>query len=408
MASEVQFLVGVIDTPGSIGPMVVETDDQPQALLFFGTNFTAYDTVVTTDGLGLFRGMCGPKWDTRELVQNAASFIGTPAGNAHSMQNHAIHILDTSGGATILYEADVTSIDPESFTLNWTVAASGYKVVWVGVIGIENDAIAAGVGMTDGTAYDVGFKAGAGIIHGGWSGPDAVGTTRTQEWYGGGSYPGTNDLNWSGCGATNFCFPTSNSAQYLCELFQSNPTIIVTSGAHFTGPFLTSSNIKAYPSGTTDFVFAGDVENGGMWLTWDDEDARCFIFSPADADEATNTKTGLPFAPGLLLGYTISDEPDGQGTGGRGGLGLSVVHDDLQWCATIDGKTAQGGFQSLRYGFCDRVNVGVHAGEVELTEDGFILTTKEASVSNDTVVWHAFGHPRPRWRPQIYRLVRSL
>jgi hypothetical protein len=87
---------------------------------------------------------------------------------------------------------------------------------------------------------------------------------------------------------------------------------------------------------------------------------------------------------------------------------MSVVTPDFQWCATVDGKSSQGAFQSFQRGFADRVSgASVHAGTIELTDDGFVMTTEEDDLTPVSTVWHAFGHPQRvlKWIPQIYRRI---
>lgn len=401
--------VGTLTVPASTGSVATTgLGGEPKAVFFWGTNWLTEDAAQTGNGLGLFRGMFAPKWDALgTLLQNAACVVATPSGNAHSNQNNAIRMLNTGGGTTALYVANGTSLDADGFTLNWTTAAAGgYKVVYAALMDVTN--VGARVGLFNGTAISLGWKAGASLLHGAWAGP-IDGSDRTQEFYGGGAYPGTTNTNWEGAGASIFTFPTSNSAQYNNELDNFTPHTKVTAGGHFSGPFLVASNIVCFPSGggaLHSLTIGGDTNDGGMVVAWDDEDSRTRRNTPATSQGGTTTQTGIPFEPGLLVGYTISDEPDGQGTGGRGAIGLSVVADGFQWCATVDGKSSQGAFQSFQRGFADVVNgTSVHAGTVELTEDGYILTTEEDDVAAKPVVFHIFGHPLREflWIPQIYR-----
>ncbi len=118
--------------------------------------------------------------------------------------------------------------------------------------------------------------------------------------------------------------------------------------------------------------------------------------------------SGLPFPPGLVLGYSLSDEPPGQSSGSaRGAVGFSVITPDFQWSALVDGFD-RGAFQSFQRGMSDVVhNTSVHAGTVALTADGFVVTTEEDDVSPQPWNWHAFGHPTKSflWTPHIYRVV---
>lgn len=87
-------------------------------------------------------------------------------------------------------------------------------------------------------------------------------------------------------------------------------------------------------------------------------------------------------------------------------MGFAVVTPDFQWSACVDVYSAAGAWQSFQRGFVTAVNGNnVNAGEVELTDDGFVMTTKVNAASATNWLWHAFGHPRPRspWIPQMSR-----
>jgi hypothetical protein len=419
VASLATWKVETITVPSGTGSVAYSFPSwggkTPKALLFYGTNWLTEDAAVTSNGSGVFRGMAAPKWDALGTILNsAASVVSAPSGNAHHLSNsHCTNQLDTSGGLTFRHGAICTAIVPDGFTLNWdSVTAGGYKVIVVALFDVDN---AVGViTMYDGTVRNLGFKAGASILHGAWGGTDIGGADRTQEFYGSAAYRGGNSAAWSvAAGVGVLCFPTSSSGQYVNEIGGSQPPhVYIITGGHFTGPFLVTSNIIAYPTGSpsagNSFLIGGDSFDGGMVVIFDDEDTEAFRLTPAQAAAATATKTGLPFAPGLLLGYTISDEPPGQGTGARGAIGFGVVTPDFQWCATVDGKSAQGAFQSFQRGIADTVNgSSVHAASIELTDDGFVATTEEAATTTHGVSWHAFGHPdvRPRWLPGIYRRI---
>lgn len=406
---DVTWRVGTITTPASGNVAVTGLGGTPKAVFFFGTNWTTEDSAITTNGSGMFRGMAAPEYDSPgTILQNAATICMTPAGNAHYEFDAAIWQLGTSGAAAdIVYSAAFTSFDADGFTVAFDAGGSGYKIVYVAMM--EAEECGAFIGTYNNT-ITLGWKAGASLLHGAWSGPTVSGDDRTQEFYGGGAYPTTTNTNWFGAGLTAMTFPLSGSAQYVNEIPNDPPHIRVATGGHFTGPFLVTSNIIAYPDyagSINDFVIGGDSQDGGMVVIWDDEDSQTGNNTPATSQGNTTTVTGLPFEPGLLITYTISDEPSGQGTGGRGAAGMSVVTPKFQWCATIDGHSSQGAFQSFQRGFADVVNgSSVHAGTVELTDDGFIMTTEEDDVSPVPIVWHAFGHPLSGvWIPQIYRRV---
>lgn len=412
---EASWKATTITVPGSTGSVAYTpagwAGKTPKLLLFFGTNWGTYDAAITSNGAGLFRGMAAPRYTDAALIQSGACCVSTPAGNAHHLSNsHCINMLNTGGGLTFTYTAICTALSSGGFTLNWdTVTGAGSTVIVVALFDVDN--VGATIQMYNST-ISLGWRPDATILHGAWGSTDIGGSDRTQEFYGGAAYPLVRPpgVSYTASGVTAFCFPTAPSGQYVNELGGGQPPhIYIVSGGHFTGPFLVTSNIVVYPTGTgeTDLVVGGDAEDGGMVVAFDDTDNWAGFVDPATSVGGTSAKTGLLFAPALLLGYTLSNEPDGQGTGSRGGVGLSVVTPDMQWCATIDGGPDgnQGAYQSLQRGFCDAVSgTNVHAGTVELTSDGFVLTTDLNNTTKDTQTWHAFGHAKkPMWIPQMSR-----
>lgn len=409
--SKATWRVGTITVPSGASTVSVtglKGNDGlgPKAVLFYGTNWLTEDTVVATSGLGMFRGMAGPRYSDAALIQNAA-FI-TPPGNAHAIDNYGILALDTSGvGTNILYRATV-SITSDGFNAAFDTGVSGgYKVVYVALM----DAVDVGsfVGTTTQANLAFGFKAGASLHHGAWAGPSVTGNDRTQEWYGGGSYPGVS--GWEAAWLDALCFPTSSSGQTYNEIAANqNPTVISATGMKFTGPFLTPSNLFMHPTGAglTGMRFQGEAEDGGMIVAWDDPASTTGANTPASSNGGTVTVTGFSFEPGLLLGYTLGDLSSGGSTGGFGGAGFFVVTPDFQWAAILCGSVAPGAFQSFQRGFADHVKGSlsqIHAGTVELTTDGFVMTTVEDSVGASQTVWQAFGHPlKASWIPKLYRI----
>lgn len=405
----VTWRIGVISVPGSPSSGAVTTlDGRPKAVIFYGTNWTTEDAVVTSTGVGMFRGMVGPKWDDASLVQNAACIV--PPGDAHVEDNYAILQLDTSGlGSGILYRATVDSIDSNGFSYTFDVASGGgYKIIYLALMDDDTGVSIGSRTATLSTSFPIGFKAGASLYHGAWAGPVIDGDTRTQEFYGGGAYRTNGHAAWKAAWLTAFCFPTSSSGQTYNEINADfDPTILSATGGHFTGPFLITSNLKFHPSGTyfDEFTQSGDSADGGMVLAWSDPDSDTRFMTPAASVAGTTVISGIPFEPGLLLGYTISDLSRGGGTGGLGAAGFSIATPDFQWCAVVDGSGTRGAFQSFQRGFCDTVDgAGIHAGTIEITDDGWIATTTEADVSQHLTTWQAFGHPRlAQWIPHIYR-----
>lgn len=409
-AGDAHWKTGVMTVPASTGVVAYTgLGGTPKALFFFGTNWLTEDASETSSGLGMFRGMASPKWDDPGTIVQNGAFVGPP-GDQHVMDNSPIRALTSAGTATNLYAAGVDSFDADGFSLNWVLAAAGgYKVIYVALMDVTE--VGGYIGEADTLAF--GWKAGAAMLHGAWAGPVVFAGDRSQEFYGSAAYPGTSSLDWMSAGLTAYTFPSAaGSGQRNLFLTDGDPTTAVAQGGRFIGPFLTASNVLMYPSGgtLTDFTYdPQSIDNAGMVVAWSDEANATGSLTPAASAAGTATVSGLTFEPGLVIGYSISDEPTGQVSGAppRGAVGFSAVTRDFQWAALADGAASGiGSFQSLQRGFVDTVSGSdVHAGTIELTADGFILTTVEDSASPSPWVWHAFGHPSPTmmWTPNLYR-----
>lgn len=409
----VKWKAGTLNVPGSPGSVsVTGLGGQPSAVFFFGTNWTAEDSVELSAGTGMFRGHAAPKWDDPgTIVQSAAT--ATPPGNQHAMQNVAILMHTTGGSGTNLYGATFSSFDSDGFTVNFfTASGGGYKVVYVALMNAGNVGGYTGTGTTLG----LGWKAGASMLHGAWAGSVVGGNDRTQEFYGGGAYPGHSHLDWRAAGQTVYSFPTSASSQFEIKAVSGRPDVRVTNSATFVGPFISAGVVKAYPDylgDLTDFVLQSTASgtDGLSVVIWDDEDSMAGVLTPATAVSGTATVSGLDFEPGLVVGYCVSNEPQSTNSDGgawRGAMGFTVATKDFQWSALVDGSPAQGAYQSFTNGFTDLVSgatSGVLAGTVELTEDGFVLTTQVTTGTGQVWAWHAFGHPLVEimWVPNFYR-----
>lgn len=401
--------VGTFTIPGSTGNIAVTgLGGTPAAVFFFGTNFLTEDTAVTTAHLGIGRGMAAPKWDDPGTIIQYFSYAA-PSGDCFNVGDTGCMLaMDTSGTATNLYALSFTSFDADGFTVFSAIAAAGgYQVVWVALMDVSD------IGAYKGTDSNIalGWKAGAAMAMGSHSGNiNAATSDTTANWYAGGAYPGSSSINWEGAGLAALTFPPSSGAQYNIGVFDDNPAIAITQTGAFVGPFLSPQDVLAYPNGVgnTDFQFTPTTANFGAVVVWEDEDTRTGRLTPDDTQGGTVTVSGLPFRPGLVIGYSISDEPQGLGTGGRGALGFSVATPTFQWTALCDGSSNQGSFQSFQRGMSSVVNgTDILAGTVTLTSDGFIVTTEEDTASPADWVWHVFGHPDRilKWIPHIYRRI---
>jgi len=407
--------VGVINVPGSTGSVAYTgLGGTPGAVFFYGSNWLTEDTAVTTSGTGLFRGMAALKYDDPgTIIQNACGVL--PVSGGYLIDNHAVDI--RTPGALPLYRADLTSFDADGFTLNWLVAPGSYKVIYVALMDITN----VGAGTTSAGSFNdsLGWKAGAMLLHGNWGTLSATDTNRNQQFFGGAAYPGTvGGGSWFGAGLTAFSFPASANQQYNADIYNQAPGTVIAQSGNFIGPSLTTQNVTAIPTGVglQDLTLTTNLsDNQAVFVAWDDEDSTTEDLVPGTTTGDTVTVTGLPFEPGLVIGYSIGDEPPGQGSsdpsGARGALGFSVITPSFQWTALVDDVNSRGSYQSFQRGVVAAASgTSFHASTVTLTDDGFIVETEEDDVAPHRWVWHAFGHPRKAfmWIPHIYRRVMDF
>lgn len=401
---------GIITVPGSTGTLAVTgLGGTPAAVFVFGTNFATEDSAITTGGsTGVFRGMCAPQWDNPGSFHQLSNFV-SPAGDQSRITSGFVNSLTTAGtGSAVDVVAGVNSFDADGFTLGFTTVASR-RFAWVALMDIQNVGAYAGSTAT----ISPGWKAGSSLISGSWKGPDYTSGDEAGQWYGGAAYPGpVGGSNWFGAGLSASGYGPAHLNQWDIGIFNLAPAIKIAGGTHFIGPFVVGDNIKAYPSGAslTDFTVDTGSTNGGMFVFWDDEDSQTGRLTPGQNTGDTVTVSGLPFAPGLVIGYSIADEPQSGGSGSpvRGAVGMSAATADLQWAAMVNANT-RGSYQSFQRGFVDHCDgTSVHAGTIELTLDGFVLTTEEDDLTAQSWVWHAFGHPDRvnAWIPHIYRRER--
>lgn len=382
---------GTITVPSSPGDVDVLLDGRPQLVIFFGTNFTTEDTLITASGQALFRGYAAPMWDDPSTIFQVGQCVA-PAGVAYRHALSAVTALDPTTAAAI-FEADCSFLT-SGFRLSFTTAAAGgYLVSYVAVWGMDN---CAAIGQGPQTV-PLGWVANAAIVQGAnvdipFSNPGrsfgSFGSMRTDH----------------GAFAAFACYPGSASAQYFMDLDVTvafGGPLICGECNGFLGPFMIADWLYAYASGT-DFITANaaGVVNAVAFQC----DASNNAFSAPGLNVGDIVTINPGFTPNLVLFYTISNEPTGLGIGGRGAMGLGMLTDSDQWACTINGTT-YGAWLSRDACVVDQVNTGgAHVARGDIIPNGFTLETTEAGLGNASIIWHAFGFPEgASWMPHIYR-----
>ena len=392
---------GIINVPAGAGSVHVDTDDVPAVVVLMGANWLIEDAPLVAAGPTWFRGIAARKWDDPGTILQNASAVKI-LGDAHWTDNHAVIQLDDGGSIGLRYRADISAMDATGFTLSFDTGASGYKIVYAVLTDVEHAGAFVGAAAT---TLALGWRAEACLLQGAWAGPSISGTDRTQEFFGGGAFP--LDEGATGAGTAIMCFPTApGGGQYVEDLDNLDPASVIATGGHFTGPFLITSNIHATPTGTGElsFTFSGDSEDGGIVAMWSNNQSRTGRTQPGTVAGDQAVVSGLPFAPALILGYAIGHTARGQGSAAplHGHGGISLVSEETQWSCLVDVNPVQ----SFQRGFIDNADspTSWHAGTVELTGDGFIMTTVEDSATPQNWVWHAFGEEIEA--PGFFRVIK--
>lgn len=384
------YVAGEITVPAGGGPVTVDTP--ADAVVFFGTNFTAVDTIVTTTGTGIFMGWAGPDIlnPTSAIRQGAISIV--PDGKAYVADEAAILCADSSATGTTLYRAMVTDLGNETFTVDFTQGASGgYKVYYLAISELDH---CVATGHTGSQTVNVGWKA-LSVLGQSYFGPqtppDSSQGRNTGTW--GGSCHAFSTPTWGWLAAHSF--PTSQSGQGISETFASSggtPRCGVP--VHFTGPFMITGLLNGRPTGTggLSLITGTDPANYGWWLAWEGASQWRGLSIPASAvdSEVATTFTQLEGVEALIT-FTSSDAPQGQAGNAGGAAGFSFATEGFQCCAIVDAMGSRGAFQSNTKGWASQVDgTQVRAGEVEFDGNQAILRTLDGGAINGSLVGMGF------------------
>lgn len=391
--------------PSGGGTVVI--DAPAQAIIFFGTNFTAVDTIVTSTGTGIFFGMAAPNADNPGIIDQHGIGI-VPDGDAWCADNLAIIAPHPDGSGATLFKAEVTSLG-DTVTLNFTQGASGgYRVYYLAIDEFDH-AVAFGAG-TSGLTKSLGWKAYTavqGSVIGSSLGVGSDNNYHGATW-GGGSYFPDNDLSWTWGWLSAYSFPTSISGQGLSDIGAgSGSDGRIGLGTHFTGPFLTPGAVTGKPVGVDrhDFFYSPDVANYGHVLVWDGV-SQFKIFSipgSTPGDQAITTFTQLEAVEAILT-FTLSNAPQGLNNNAGGAAGFCVATEDFQACALVDAMDSRGAYQSNTKGWISFVDASsVRAGTVTFDSNDVILETVDGGSIAGTLVGLGFVDVDPN--PGFFRLV---
>lgn len=403
------FKGGWFTVPGSTGNFsVTGVGFQPQIVLFFGSNETTEDTVMTGGGRSLMRGCMA--WDdvSSSIMSWCMSFI--PHDAVRWEQHPIVSCKDGSAGTD--YEATAVSFNTNGFTVNFTtVPASTRKVHWAAIGGMDH--VTSGI-HTGRSNYTIGWAPLSGLHLGGLDdttldpkGPNA----EASDWghmltLGGASWPDRDGDAATRRSMSIELVDTPFSSQTRLDMRRdTGTTAYVGTGAHFVGPFMTEAAHEQYPIATGDVARYVDVANQGHFVEIDAYSETGGVLPEVVVDDSTIISSTLTEIdrPSLILFLGVCGFPQGANLGPNAAT-FGFWTKDHQY--SVAGNGADGSFyQSAQYGFTSTVSTsGVHAGTVTALSPGIaLLTTKVSDIAPASMEWHMFGRQTSGFVPQIYR-----
>jgi hypothetical protein len=413
-----KYRAGGFAVPGGTGNFSVtgiDFDVGCQGVMFFGSNQTTEDAVVSTANAGVFMGLMAQE-DGGGILAQANSII--PLVFQQSRGSHPIfQIADTT---TIDYSATPVSLNADGFTVNFDAIPGSARWIHYLAWGDWDDADT-NRPSPGGTTVALGWLAGAMFMAGTYSPGgngdwDSIGLGGYHfGWWGGAVYP-LNTIGWNS-GYLSLCGPGAGSTRHT-RLLTSPPTTAVNFGFSFIGPFLAESLHHAYPTGVGNLDFYDDSpgqDNYDLYAYWNG-DGNCTNGTPAASspDTVTVPLSQIDTADAIVF-FGACGQEGGPGSEFNGtAISFGVVtpptlsDPGYQGCVAVD----EGGdfFQSRTKSWCSSVRVtGAHAGTTELPVGtaNFVWTTDDDDVSPQNLVAVVYGHGGG-FIPQIYRRIPIL
>lgn len=410
--SGAKYKGGVFTAPGSTGNFsVTGVGFQPQAVLFFGSNKTTEDSVVTGGVSSVMRGVMA--WDDVSSSIKSWCFSIVPHDAVRWEQKPIVSCLN--GSAATDYQATAVSFDSDGFTVNFTnVPGSTRKVHYVAIGDMDNSTadIYAGPNTTD-----VGWVPYSGLHIGGLDDTNidpAGANAEASDWghmitMGGASWPDGDTTALSRESMWVTAIDTPFSDQDLVEqAVGAGSAAWVGVGGHFIGPFLGSGSHEQYPSGSNTMFHQTDSNNQGHFHELDAYSSTGEVLPASTAPSSvtiTSSVAGVE-TPALIIFYGVCGTPLGQIQGNTNAIALGFWTEDHQYCVAANGRD-DSFFQSQQYAVCDNVSAsGAHTAEVAgLGTPGATVTTVVDDVGPEKMVWHMFGPLIDDFIPQFYRVL---
>jgi len=162
---------GAIDC-GAGSTTITGLPDRPYCILFLGTNQTTYESAFTATYGGGFLGFAVEDGDGN--IHNYCEFAILTTGRCSNLTQTCARTMATAGGILVppLYEASVTAITSDGFTVTFSQTASGYQIHYLAFWDIQPGNVFPYEPLCDGIVFpvDVGFPPAVYFALGQWRG----------------------------------------------------------------------------------------------------------------------------------------------------------------------------------------------------------------------------------------------
>ncbi len=374
---------------------------KPQGVIFFGSNSSTEDAVVTGGNLGAFMGMMVDD-GLGGILAESNSLIPTQGQRSSGVSC----ILMQSSFNVIEYAATPVSLNANGFTVNFTSAVAGREIQYIawydwnsaGFYNIANAQTNA-LAFTAKASFHLGtIQSGGG--QGDWIRADLPGYTFS--WWGGASYAPTNERN----SLSLIRYPFTGQ---IATRMPGSGTEIST-GAGFIGPFLTEPQHAGAPGTPTtnfDSIFSVGFANMGLLGVWDGP-ADCGVGTPSGTPGGIVAQSLALATTDAIILFGANGWETGPGVGSSGqAIGFGIWTPTYQGCVMVN----QGGnylYQSRNKAWAsDAAAAGVNAGTITHTPNSgqFEFVTGPSAVGPFQLGWIAFVNEEEEWIPHIYRWV---
>lgn len=395
----VEYKAGGFAIPGSTGNFSVSgLGFKPQGIVFFGSNKSAEDAVITDVNAGAFVGIMADSGSG--LVAQANSIIPLQGSRSHGTDA----IMMQSIFSTVEYAASPVSMDADGFTLNFSSVATPrwiHYLAWGDSDNYFAERVSnfngnITVGWRDQLVFQVGGITSGSATPGDYKRPDLPDYFFST--IGAGAYPIERPNNW------HILQQTLNRADNLGQchamVFDYHDVFTarlpdIASNIAFVGPFMAQTLPKAYPLNDTDIrrITAGGFANTHIFAYWEGGGFTGSAVPAASVSGVVNQT--LTDMEEILAALVFCNVDRGSGPvafdDGTQAMGIGVKTADYEGCVLVN-ESGNYLFQSQQQAWCNNATASGHsAGTLEFHDGDFDIITNVNGETQKKVSWMTFG-----------------